>query len=224
MVTALDDGIGQVLQALQAQNILDKTLIFFLSDNGAPQVPGNFTRNYPLRGYKWSLFEGGIRVPFAVQWTGRLPGGIAYDQPVSALDIVPTVAAATGVPLPTDRVYDGLNVIPYLAREQVASPRTLFWRWFDLGASGPPGSGATTYAVRSDSLKLFNPGGGAQLFNLATDIGEKQNLAQSRPADVAALSQLYGQWDAQMIEPRWQDPNKVDFSRMVLGGGLECIQ
>src|SRR5205807_4134927 len=139
MVTALDDGVGRVIQTLQTQNLLEKTLIFFLSDNGAPYA--SFTRNYPLRGYKLSVWEGGIRVPFAVQWTGRLPAGIAYNQPVSALDIVPTAAAVAGVSLPTDRVYDGFNLIPYLAREQVAPPRTLFWRWFGLGASGPPGSG-----------------------------------------------------------------------------------
>ena len=157
MVTALDDGVGQVLQTLQAQNLLNNTLIFFLSDNGAPQA--TFTRNFPLRGYKFTDFEGGIRVPFAIQWTGQLPAGIAYDKPVSSLDIVPTVAAAAGVPLPTDRVYDGINLIPYLTQQQVAPPRTLFWRWFGLGAAnGPPAAIGTIYAVRSDSLKLVKQG------------------------------------------------------------------
>ena len=216
MITALDDGIGQVLQALQAQNLLNNTLIFFLSDNGAPQA--TFTRNYPLRGYKGSTYEGGIRVPFAVQWIGRLPTGIAYDQPVSALDIVPTVAAATGISLPTDRVYDGLNVQPYLSRQQLAPPRTLFWRWFGLGATGPPGSRPTIYAVRSDSLKLVNTGG-SQLFNLASDIGESYDLAQSRPGDLASLSQLYAQWNAQMIEPLWQGLAQISpFAKLVLAG------
>ncbi|TMP95377.1 MAG: hypothetical protein E6L08_01845, partial [Verrucomicrobia bacterium] len=220
MITALDDGIGQVLQALQAQNLLNNTLIFFLSDNGAPYH--TFTRNYPLRGYKGEVWEGGIRVPFAVQWTGQLPAGIPYDQPVSALDIVPTVAAATGISLPTDRVYDGINLMPYLTREQVAPPRTLFWRWFGLGGSGPPGFGGTTlYAVRSDSLKLVNNSGnnsgGAQLFNLSTDISESQNLAQSQPGNLASLNQLYGQWNAQMIEPLWVDPQAILFP-MVLAG------
>jgi arylsulfatase A-like enzyme len=202
MVTALDDGVGQVLQALQARNLLNKTLIFFLSDNGAPQA--TFTRNYPLSGYKGYVWEGGIRVPFAVQWTGRLAGGIAYDQPVSALDIVPTVAAAAGVSLPTDRVYDGLNVLPYLAREQVPPQRTLFWRWFGLGPTGPSRSSATIYAVRRDSLKLVQQGGPLRLFNLSTDISESQNLAQIQPGDLASLDQLYGQWNADMIAPLWQ--------------------
>ena len=85
MITALDDGVGQVLLTLQAQNLLDSTLIFFLSDNGAPISQAPFARNYPLRGSKSTVWEGGIRVPFAVQWSGRLSGGVVYDQPISAL-------------------------------------------------------------------------------------------------------------------------------------------
>ena len=219
MITALDDGVGQVLQTLQTQNLLDKTLIFFLSDNGAQNE--TFSRNFPLRGYKGSVWEGGIRVPFAVQWTGRLPAGVAYDQPVSALDIVPTVAAAAGISLPADRIYDGINVIPYLAREQIASPRTLFWRWFGLGPTGPPGSQATACAVRNGSLKLVQQGvPNPQLYDLSIDISEGQNLAQSRPGDLASLKQLYAQWDAQMIEPLWPsaDPYHPPLASMVLAG------
>src|SRR5205814_3007541 len=212
MITVLDDGVGQVLQTRQTQSLLDKTLIFFLSDNGAKN--GTFTRNYPLRGYKSSVWEGGIHVPFAVQWTGRLPAGIAYDQPVSALDIVPTVAATAGVSLPTDRVFDGVNLIPYLTGQQVAPPRTLFWRRFFLGQTGPPPLLNSQYAVRSDSLKIV---GAAQLFNLSTDISESQNLAQSRPGDLASLNQLYGQWNAQMIAPLWQEQDNLPL-RMVLAG------
>jgi arylsulfatase A-like enzyme len=124
MTIALDDGVGQVLQALGGQNLLNKTLVFFLSDNGAG---GYYGRNYPLRGYKYDVLEGGIHVPFAVQWPGRLLGHSVYAEPVSSLDIVATAAAAAGVQLPTDRVYDGLNIIPYLAGEQISPQRTLFW-------------------------------------------------------------------------------------------------
>src|SRR5206468_2698237 len=161
-LVAVDDGVGQVLQTLQANNLLDNTLIFFLSDNGALNLP--FTRNYPLRGGKFNVLEGGIRIPFAVQWTGRLPAHVIYDEPVSSLDIVATAAAVAGVSLPSDRVYDGLNVIPYLAGEQVSPQRTLFWRWFGLGNDGPQGwflngpapSGCldTIWAVRNGPLKL----------------------------------------------------------------------
>src|SRR5262249_47595375 len=154
---------------------------------------------------------------FAVQWTGQLPAGVPYDQPISALDIVPTVAAAAGVSLPTDRVYDGVNMIPYLTQQQVAPSRTLFWPWFGLGTSGPPGSGTPIYAVRSDALKLTNPGSGPRLYNLATDISESNNLAQSRSGDLASLNQLYNQWNAQMIAPLWLTQD-VGISKMVLAG------
>src|SRR5205085_10476605 len=96
MVTALDAGVGQVLQALQNNNLLSNTLLFFLSDNGAPPPPPglNYTQpsNYPLSGWKFTFREGGIRVPWAVQWTGTLPTDAVYTQPVSSLDIVATAA------------------------------------------------------------------------------------------------------------------------------------
>ena len=217
MITALDVGVGQVLQTLQAQNLLNNTLILFLSDNGAPQA--TYTRNYPLRGYKYSMWEGGIRVPFAVQWTGQLPAGLPYAQPVSALDIVPTIAAVAGVSLPPDRIYDGLNVVPYLMGGQVAPLRTLFWRWFGLGATGPPASQsrATIYAVRSDSLKLVKHGGSPSVYNVSADITESNDLARLQPEKLASLSQLYSQWEAEMIAPLWQQQDS-GLTRMVLAG------
>jgi len=216
MVVALDAGVGQVLQTLQDQNLLDKTLIFFLSDNGA--IHADWTRNDPLNGYKFDVYEGGIRVPFAVQWTGRLPPNVVYDDPVSSLDIVPTVAAAAGVPLPTDRVYDGLDITPYLAGEQVSPPRTLFWRWFGLGPDGPVGSVNTIWAVRSGPLKLImtrTPP--AKLYNLLSDIGETQDLSLTQPDDVASLQQLYDQWNTETVYPLWQE-NYAFPSALVLAG------
>ena len=118
MVVAIDDGVGQVLQTLQSQNLLNNTLIIFLSDNGA--TTGGTGRNLPLRGFKFNVLEGGIRVPFAIQWSGRVPAHITYTEPISALDIVATAAASAGVLLPTDRVFDGLNLIPFFTGEQRA--------------------------------------------------------------------------------------------------------
>jgi len=194
MVTALDDGVGQVLQTLQAQNLLDKTLIFFLSDNGAPGT--GFTRNLPLSGYKFDVLEGGIRVPFAIQWSGRLPGHGLYSDPVSSLDIMATAAAAAGISLPSDRAFDGINLVPFLANEQASPQRTLFWRHFGLGKDGPPGCLETVWAVRNGPLKLvtaratvYQP---PSLYDLSNDVGETQDLAASRPGDVDALNKLYG--------------------------------
>ena len=225
MVVALDDGVGQVLQTLQANNILDNTLIFFLSDNGAPQgsPPSSTGRsnNYPLQGYKMNVLEGGIRVPFAVQWTGRLPAHVVYDDLVSSLDIVATAAAVAGVPLPADRVYDGLNIVPYLAGEEVSPVRTLFWRWFGLGPDGPPRSKNTIWAVRSGPLKLVTERAKDELppalYNLFDDIGETQDLAAIQPADVSSLTRLYAQWTLDTIPPIWQNVSDK-ISPLVLAG------
>ena len=121
------------------------------------------------------MLDGGIRMPFAVQWTGRLPANAIYNDLVSSLDIVPTATAAAGIALPADRAYDGLNIVPYLAGEQVSPVRTLFWRWFGLGPGGPPGSSNTLWAVRSGPLKRVverdKEEGPPALYNLPGDVG-----------------------------------------------------
>ena len=219
MVTALDDGVGKVVQALGANNLTDKTLIFFLSDNGAPDT--TFTRNVPLRGWKFDTLEGGIRVPFVIQWTGHLPAPVVYGEPTSSLDIVATAASAASVSLPADRSYDGLDLVPYLTGQQVIPQRALFWRWFGLGATGPRGSLDTIYAARQGSLKLVRyralGAGDPQLYDLRNDVGETQDLSLSRPADVQSLKTLYSQWEAQLIAPLWV-PNDWRPSPIVLVG------
>ena len=191
---------------LQAQNLLEKTLIIFVSDNGAPDR--DVTSNYPLRGYKLDTLEGGIRVPFAVQWTGRLPANVVYDGLVSTLDIVPTAAAAAGVSLPADRVYDGLDIVPFLAGEQTALKESICWRWFGLGQNGAFQSPDTINAVRKGPLKLVTERAlTAQppaLYNLTNDIGETTNLAASQPEDVTSLQLAYDQWRLDTLPPRWQ--------------------
>ena len=232
MVVALDDGVGQVLAALQDNNLLENTLVFFLSDNGAPvdaKTDGETSNNAPLRGYKTNVLEGGIRVPFAVQWTGRMPGHTVYEKPVSSLDIVATAAAAAGVSLPTDRVYDGLNIIPYLAGEQVSSKRTLFWRWFGLGEDGPPGCMDTIWAVRSGPLKLVTErhtvGLPPALYNLSNDIGEANDLAATRPRDVDSLQKLFDQWSTGLISPLWlQEIPDYVINPLVLAGDWNGFQ
>jgi arylsulfatase A-like enzyme len=222
MAVALDDGVGQVVATLQAQNLLNNTLIFFLSDNGAPDTSFTANSNLPLRGYKLDVLEGGIRVPFAVQWTERLPANVVYNDIVSSLDIVPTAAAAAGVVLPTDRGYDGLNIVPYLAGEQVSPARTLYWRWLSLGPDGPPGSKNTIWAVRSGPLKLVVEDAKSALppalYNLTDDIGETQDLAAVEPGDVDSLTRLYAQWTLNTIPPTWHINTDQQLLPLVLAG------
>ena len=125
MTLALDDGVGAVLQALTSNGIYNNTLIFFVSDNGP--ITKRFTRPFPLRGYKGNTLEGGIRVPYAVQWPGYIPPGTIYTGMVSTLDIMATAAAAAGVTLPSDRPYDGydLGPIPVGPRDRSAAQLVL---------------------------------------------------------------------------------------------------
>jgi arylsulfatase A-like enzyme len=224
MAVALDDGVGQVLATLEANNLLENTLIFFLSDNGAPSeapTDGVNSNNYPLRGYKSNVLEGGIRIPFAVQWTGQLPKGVIDNDVVSSLDIVTTVSAVAGVSLPLDRVYDGLNIMPYLKGEQVSPLRTLFWRLLDLGPDSPEAHNSI-WAVRSGPLKLvverFKDDLPPALYNLENDIGETEDLAAIQPEDVSALIGLNGQWTLDTIPSIFRPNDDRELLPLVLAG------
>ncbi|MFQ6036804.1 MAG: sulfatase [Sedimentisphaerales bacterium] len=190
MLTAMDEGIGKLLAKLRELDIQKDTVLFFLSDNGGPKANGS--RNDPLRGTKGTMFEGGIRVPFMVQWPRRLKGGQAYEHPVIALDILPTAAAAVGADLPRDRKFDGVNLLPYLTGEKKTPPHeSLFWR---MGQN---------YAARKGNLKLVKMGEQISLFDLSSDIGESQDLADQRPDVLREMQQAYKQWNSEMIEPVW---------------------
>ena len=123
---------------------------------------------------------------------GRLRGGVTYDHPVIALDILPTAAAVAGAEPPRDRVIDGVNLLPYLTgRDKAAPHETLFWRK------------GTDYAMRKGNWKLTHEDGTSGLFDLASDISEEQNLATEQPEVLEELEGLYAKWDSEMIEPVW---------------------
>ncbi len=197
MLSAMDDAVGAVLAALRDAGVEENTLIFFLSDNGGP-TPVNTSRNDPLRGRKGQVLEGGIRVPFLVQWKAQLPRGQVYEQPVVALDILPTALAAAAIAPPGDVPLDGVNLLPYLRGQRDAPPHeALYWR-----------SGARR-AVRSGDWKLVREGGQQwQLFHLGRDIGEANDLAAEHPDVVRQLTALYQAWDKQLAEPRWGSPQR----------------
>ncbi len=189
MVSAMDDGIGSLLNTLEELKLDDNTLVFFLSDNGGP-LADNASNNAPLRGKKSDFFEGGIRVPFAVQWKGKIPAGSHFSRPVISLDLFATAAALAGVK-PKNPI-DGVNLIPYLTKADTTSPHTyLYWRNFDK----------MRLAVRSRNEKMITQPGTDFLFHIKTDMEEKQNLA---PLDERALSELKSkasQWSNQLSDP-----------------------
>jgi arylsulfatase A-like enzyme len=208
MLAAMDDGVGQVLKTLRQHELERDTLVIFLSDNGGP-TPQTTSSNAPLRGYKAQMWEGGIRIPFMVQWKGRLPEGRVCRRPVISLDLLPTAVAAGGGTVSPDWKLDGVNLLPLLAGETAAVPHeTLCWRMVDKRA------------IRHGDWKLVVETGQKQpaLFNLAEDIGEKRDLAGAMPEKVKELEDRYRAWSAQMIPPAWGRQGGARAGRGRLGG------
>jgi arylsulfatase A-like enzyme len=195
-MSALDDGIGQVLDTLHRLGLEENTLVFYLTDNGGPltQLEPNGANNYPLRGQKGQLYEGGIRVPFVVQWKGVLPENTVYEAPVISLDIFATAVAVANVPLPVDRVYDGVNLLPHLSGIAPDAPHDLlYWRQ----------GGGQQYAVRDDRYKLVFQDGALQLYDLQNDMSETTDLAAQMPERVTQMTKAYQALNSQMVPPLW---------------------
>jgi arylsulfatase A-like enzyme len=197
MVVALDRGVGKVLETLGRIDRERDTLVVFLSDNGGP-TPVSTARNDPLRGFKGMVYEGGVRVPFAIRWPAKIKPGTRYDEPVCSIDLFPTAAAVTGTPLPDGLTLDGVNLVPYLTGEETGPPhQALFWR---------TGGGATS-AVRQGKLKLVRVGEKApELYDLGSDISESHDLASERPDDVKRLLSRYDAWNAHNVPPLFESP------------------
>ena len=194
MISVMDDQIGLVLAKLRELKQEEKTLIFFVSDNGGPT--SRTVHNGPLRGGKWTVWEGGIRVPFAVQWKGRIASGRTLDTPVIQLDVLPTALAAAGVAVEPQWGLDGVNLLPLLEGRTDKLPReALFWRF------------GVQFAVRQGDWKLLKPSlhDTPLLVNLANDIGETKDLSAEHPEKVKQLTALWDKWNAQNIPPRWED-------------------
>ena len=191
MLSAMDDGIGAVLRKLRDAGIEENTLIFFFSDNGG--APGNASRNAPLRATKGTVYEGGIRVPFVIQWKGQLQAGKTFDHPVISLDVLPTAVTAAGGKLPGDRVVDGVDLVPFLRGEKQGPPHEmLFWRM------GPQS------AMRKGNSKLVRlRDQEPALYDLAADIAESKNLAAEKPGVLDEMTKALAKWDGEMVDPLW---------------------
>lgn len=192
MVSAVDDGVGLIFAKLKELNLDENTMVIFLSDNGGPENV-NGSDNGPLRGQKGNLFEGGIRVPFAMSWPARLPAGAKYDHPVISLDIFATAIAQTKIPLKPENQIDGINLIPFIAGENNNAPHDfLFWRKFD----------AKDYVVRNNNDKLLieNAESG-MLFDLEDDISESNNRIDADTNKATRLKNAIQNWEKQTIAP-----------------------
>ncbi len=209
MLSEMDDAVGAVLAKIRELGQEENTLIFFLSDNGGPTAQTT-SGNGPLRGFKAQTWEGGIRVPYIIQWKGHLPAGTVDDRPVIQLDILPTALAAAGVELKPQWNLDGVNLLPYLDGSRSEPPHSaLYWRFGgqlairkgDWKLVKAPGLAAGAQALSGKASADQ-----AELYNLARDIGEKTNLATSEPAKLQELAAAWNAWNAELVEPSWR-PN-----------------
>ena len=189
-LSLMDDAIGDALGALHETGQAGRTLVFFFSDNGGP-ISVNGSRNTPLRGAKGMVYEGGVRVPFLVSWPDRVPAGRSDDRPVSSIDVFATALAAAGAPMPTDRKYDSVNLLPYLEGRDTGAPHErLFWR------------NAALLAVREGNWKLVRGAGPAdELYDLAADVSETRDLAAAHPEVRARLAAALDAWNGELIDP-----------------------
>ncbi len=182
MVSAVDDGVGNLLDKLEELGISENTMVFFLSDNGGPE-PKNKSDNGSLREGKGSMYEGGIRVPFAVQWPAVLPRNTRYDHPVISLDMFATAVAAAGVTPAND--LDGVNLVPFLTGQNTSAPHDrLYWR--QVAHDG--------LAIRQGDMKLVKDKlGNTELYNITTDISEEQQLSDTILFN--QLSEMHRAWN-----------------------------
>ncbi len=195
MVSAVDDGVGLLLDKLDELKLTEDTIVFFMSDNGGAERKYE-SDNGVLRGEKSSIWEGGFRVPYAVQWKGVLPAGTEYHKPVSSLDVMGTIVELAGAPVDPARPLDGVNLIPYLSGKNSGTPHeAIYLRKFDQDK----------YAIRKGDYKLMIHFKGANptLYNLEKDIGEKNDIAGQHPEKVQQLEQMRKKWDSELIEPQF---------------------
>ena len=186
-IAALDEGVGRILDQIEQAGLARKTIVFFFGDNGGH--PENRSESRPLRDYKWSLYEGGIRVPFLASYPGVFPAGREFSDPVITLDIFATCAALTGAKAPAG--LDGVDLTPFLRGEKTAPPHAKLY--FSISGFG---------AVREGQWKLLlAPDGTPSLFDLSRDLSEKNDLAAAEPARVQALTENWRAWHAQMPPP-----------------------
>jgi arylsulfatase A-like enzyme len=192
LIGEADEAIGTVMTKLRDLKLEENTLIFCISDNGGASP---ISEQMGLRGHKWFVWEGGVRVTWMAQWKGHVPAGRVVNDPVIQLDVLPTALAAAGAePLKVE--LDGVNLLPLLeGKQDKLAPRELYFRF------------GVQHAVRQGDWKLVKASKDMEpmLVNLATDPGEQKDLSTENPAKKAELQTLWEKWDASMQPPRWED-------------------
>jgi arylsulfatase A-like enzyme len=204
MIESVDQGVGRLMDKLDELGLTENTAVFFFSDNGGY---ANATSMVPLRGSKGMLYEGGIRVPLIVRWPGTIKPGSVCDVPVIGVDFYPTMLDMAGVPNPSGHILDGRSIVPLLKGRSALERRAIFWHFpAYLEAYNEeqwPWRTTPAGAVRQGDWKLieFFEDGKAELYNLADDIGEKNDLAGTMPDKVRELHRVLAEWRRNLGAP-----------------------
>jgi arylsulfatase A-like enzyme len=197
VLAEFDRQIGRLMDGLKARGLVENTLVIFASDNGAlPTFNGG--RSAGFRAGKLALYEGGIRMPFIVRWPGKVPAGRVNDHAViAAVDIFPTLCRIASAAVPSERQLDGIDVLTVWRGQDAPTRGPLFWEYgrndefFKFGPDRSP-----SLAVRRGNWKLLTGPDGAnpELYDLAADPAEKNNLAAAQPELTGALTRLVLDW------------------------------
>jgi arylsulfatase A-like enzyme len=197
VISAMDDAVGVILNAIQRNHLKQNTLVVFLNDNGGRT--DLVATNTPLRGTKAGFFEGGIRVPFAMMWPAKINAGTVDHRMISSMDVVPTVMAGAGRAIPDG--LNGVNLLPYLKKvgPKTTNPHGILF-WWNHNAPG--------WAVRYGNYKYVNTkdtdGSTVEaLYDLSTDVGETTDLKGSQPAVAGDLVNRWRHWKSTLPPPMW---------------------
>tara|TARA_B100000902_G_scaffold6901_1_gene8911 strand:- start:2312 stop:3730 length:1419 start_codon:yes stop_codon:yes gene_type:complete len=198
MVSAVDDGVGNIISKLKEKGIYENTIVYFLSDNGG-RLRGD-SDNGELRGKKGNLFEGGIRVPFVMQWPKEIKGGQIFDKPVISLDIFATSKALTSPLVESKNELHGVNLIPFLKGENKDQPHDfLFWR--NNLMQNDVNLRYEASAVRTEKFKFIKNKESDALYNLKNEISEKTNLKNQNQEMYDSLKYKYSKWYKTLMDP-----------------------
>ena len=213
MIKSVDDGVGKIISTLNSLGIKEKTVIIFYSDNGGY---GPATSMHPLKGYKGTYYEGGIRVPFFVNWPKVVRSGSKCETPITAVDLYPTICEITGGQINKDHNLDGISLIPLL-KEKVIKERSLYWHFPAYLQSykryneqpDPLFRARPCGVIRKGKWKLIEyfEDGRTELFNLDTDISESKNLVIDHPEIASSLRSSLSEWRTQIKAPVPTQPN-----------------
>ena len=192
MIAALDDAVGMLTKALKEQGIDENTLVFFVSDNGGAEYTGA-TDNGPLKGGKFTQFEGGVNIPMIMRWKQEIPPGSICEKQVSLMDIMPTILSAASIDIGNKLELDGAVLDNELLHEGYGIHDYLFWRC-DFNKAIRSEEWKMIWNVRDEEVFLYS---------LSENNFEEKNLAEERPDIVAKLKEVYSRWEKEMQDPLW---------------------